>query len=85
MSQEGHGDHWACVFESFEAVAGKWLPLFLEQGRILDSKETGRLKEGQTVGILFGESPLAVLSLVSGVLRDSTLSNVFASAYPFAN
>jgi len=82
MAHEGHGNHWQSVLGDVEEI-DRWLPLALQQGR-LDHGSKASPAAGEAIGIIWPDSHLCCLSIVSAASENPKPELVLTSAYPFA-
>lgn len=83
MWHQGHGNHWQGIFDD-DALMQHWLPVILEQGRLIEARPEGTPAPGTTLGIAWPDLPLCGLSLVSAAPDQAGSRMVLFSAYPFA-
>lgn len=90
MPYQNHGDHWGCLSENVEEFVQRLSPLMLTHGRCIDphpsdrrSGSDGILAAGESIGLVWPESPLCGLSVISGLEESGAVSQVLMSSYPF--
>ena len=83
MTEEGHGGHWQCIFEDLSEFV-RLLPTVVEHGRFIDKPPGSPLEVGASAGIIWPETPLCALALISGVPARAGVQQELRSAFPYA-
>lgn len=84
-TNEGHGEHWVCLFRDIETTVTAHLPQVVSEGSLLGFAEPAPIMGEATAGLWWpGQAGRGTLALVAinAQDEDGTAGNLLMSAYP---